>query len=94
MLTCVLPFSICIAALILLLIHREREHNRLTRDLIDKILIERGLEPLPSRDEPEAEMETIPKPDDAPARIRVPIPGMAAFQAMAQMRARAAGKGK
>lgn len=82
MLMSVMPYFICTAVLILMA-YREREHARIVRGLIDKILIQRGLEPLPEVvKEPEVVEE--PKPVEKPDRIRVPIPGMAAFQAMAQ----------
>ena len=91
MLTSALPYFFCIAVLILM-VHREREHHKVVRGLIDKILIQRGLEPLPEPvQEPEAVQE--PETEQTGERIRVPIPGMAAFQAMAQLRARAV-KGK
>lgn len=91
MLTYVMPYCFSIAVLILL-VWKERQHHRLVRDLINKILVERGIEPLPEPvSEPEVVHDTEPAPE--PERLRVPIPGMAAFQAMAQLRARAV-KGK
>lgn len=91
MLTSALPYCFCIAVLILMA-YREQQHQRLVRNLINTILTEKGIEPLP---EPvhETVVEPEPEPEQSGERIRVPIPGMAAFQAMAQLRARTV-KGK
>jgi len=42
-----MPFYFCGALLTGLLIWREAHHARITRGLIDKILLQRGLEPIP-----------------------------------------------
>lgn len=89
----VLPLYFCIAALVILLIARERQHAQIVRGLIDKILIQRDLEPIPD-DHPLAEvLATVTRKAEEPdepkqTRVRFRIPGMDAFEAMSKRPAR------
>ena len=80
----VLPFYFCIGALIVILIMRELHHNRIQAGLIDKILEQHGLNAIP-HEHPLAEIVSrIERKADepeikSPQRMRIPIPGMAAF---------------
>lgn len=92
----VLPYYFCIASLTVLLIYRETHHSRIEKGLIDKILEQRGLDAIPV-EHPLADAVTqlAKKADDdtaPPERVRLPIPGMAAFTHMAQLRARMGAK--
>ena len=42
-----LPFYISIAVLVMILLWNEASHRKTEKNLIDKILIQRGLEPIP-----------------------------------------------
>jgi hypothetical protein len=80
------PFYFSIVVLIVLLIQREIHHSRIERGLIDKILIQRDLEPLPES-HPLAEVigmatKKASEPEKKTARVRFRIPGMEAFETM------------
>lgn len=79
-----MPFYFSIAALIAVLILREVHHNRIQAGLIDKILEQHGLNAIP-KEHPLAEIvqrieRKADEPEQKPTRVRIPIPGVAAFQ--------------
>jgi hypothetical protein len=82
-----MPWYICIGVLTALLIWREIVHNRTTKGLLDRILMNEGLEPLPeSHPLAEAIREfrepALAEQKQEPSKVRLAIPGMDAFRAM------------
>lgn len=82
-----MPFYFSIAALTVLLIYREIHHSQIEKGLINKILEQHGLDAIPSEHPlAEAVSSLVRKSDDdnskLPERVRIPIPGMMAFEHM------------
>jgi len=82
-----LPCYISTASLALVLLLREHQHNRTVKGLIDKILIQHDLEPIPDS-HPLAEVlshvtRKAEEPErKEPPRVRFRIPGMDVMAAM------------
>lgn len=83
-----LPYLACIALLAAILLIQQREHNRMIRGLVNKLLIQEGLEPIQDEPEPVTEAtkskleETITSLKRAKYQagpVHFNIPGMPTF---------------